>query len=349
VHNLIEFTSGPASGFFTWGAKVTSPGNLRLSNIAQVSTFPLGKYNGGAILTPPVAGNTYNVLNLTQATLGYINVGYEGNPTFAENLPVIGMQPGGVYFELLHFTVAAGDQGRWAAIAPVSLAFNFNRCKVDNSIDMMDGQFLGLNSGFFGQGDPFRGGLHFISADSSWVFSGLIDCSPGTFLVSASVDVRAGKVFFDGDVLVQNCAAAAFSGGEIQFAAAGIFDNANTFGDVAGGANAVNGGTLVQAPFFTGILGEGEGLYGNGNIGTGVHISNFSSMDTGAALNTVITGAGGDFDLAQDTTTLWGFNLATGVYVGPTTATWAHLAAPLAAGTGFGGAAINPKDQAIIT
>lgn len=347
VNNLITFTSGPASGGYTWGAKVTSPGNLRLSNIANVVLFPNANFTGNAVSNPPLAGNTYNVLALTEATLGYINVGYEGNPPHSEDditFPFFGFfganDPGGVYFDLLHFTVTPGGQGRWSALGPSDVGFIFNRCKIDNSIDWLQGQFIGVNSGYFGLGDLVRGGLEFTAPTFIVLTAGLVNGFPGIGIFSPSVGVRGGKVVLDGDILLQNTHAITYAGGNTQFAAVGVFDTQpSAFGvpELSAGVSAVNGGSPIQA----GFLGGGSGLYGNGNAGFGVAIINFSSMDTNGAGNTVITGVGGDFSVAFETAKLWTFDLTAGTYAGPTAATWPNLIAKKSLS--------NPFRQGIIT
>ncbi|MDE3097014.1 MAG: hypothetical protein KGK07_13580 [Chloroflexota bacterium] len=55
------------------------------------------------------------------------------------------------------------------------------------------------------------------------------------------------------------------------------------------------------------------------------------------------------FQCTSNGTQGFGFNLATGAWVGPTTFTTAHVDAALAAGTGFGGAALFPPTGTVIT
>ena len=361
LNNIIQFTSGIASGAFCWVAK-TGVGTLTLSDIQNVSEFPVATYPGQAAPAPSV-GDTYNVLSLTQATLGAITISYQGNPSVAE---VTDYQPGGIYFDLVHCPVSSGGQGGWSMFAPDSVGAAFNRCKIDNSINWFGGQLLGLNSGWFGQGDQTNGGITFVDNGSVNAFlGGLINCSPGfpgSFIVPA-ITVKGGRTVFDGNVMLEGTVLTSQVHGSAFLSYLSVFDA--TLGisgpfivDLVGAVTILGNAFVVpqQAGAAASLL------WGSGNAGVGVAVPQGGSCGFFSApffaKQPVIAGAGGtginDFSVGADigvatSNSVFGFDLVTGLYVGPTScAEWGNLFSPLGAGTGFGGNAINPKKLALI-
>jgi hypothetical protein len=150
-----------------------------------------------------------------------------------------------------------------------------------------------------------------------------------------------GQAFVGGDFLVfSNIPYTATFGGLIEIANAGFW----TFG-AATSALEVDGGTA----FITRIVQVSSSiLYGNdGTVGVVANgaISGNSQIlyrDDGSG-----TPATSQFQLTHptfklgDMTSPFGVTTATAAYVGPTTGTMAHLDAALAAGTGFGGRAVD--------
>jgi hypothetical protein len=101
------------------------------------------------------------------------------------------------------------------------------------------------------------------------------------------------------------------------------------------------GSVFLMGPNFD-VTGVSYGTTSGADIAHLTGIGRIYSPNSAAATFVYDGGAGATFQLGG-TGSGYGFNSATGAYVGPTTFTVAHIDAALGAGTGFGGVAIEPK------
>lgn len=150
-----------------------------------------------------------------------------------------------------------------------------------------------------------------------------------------------GEVIVDSDFLISGTGAYTCQGGTMVLGAVGRFGT--------GPAVVCFGGTVIVETLVTGV----GVVYGTN---TGACVEALDTLGDGSTVQYLNSGSGTPaadaFKLSTGTLEIgtasnanaFGFNEGTGAYVGPTAATVAHLDAALAAGTGFGGVALDPAN-----
>lgn len=154
--------------------------------------------------------------------------------------------------------------------------------------------------------------------------------------------LNSAAVTLDADVLIQGGAVNVGNNSTVSLGRCGIFDSAgDAFTVGISDTTAKKGGTST-ARLQTGVF-SSHALYGSGNTGVGLVVG-AGALFLYETTVPVIAGAS-DFKVGGATSG-FGFDMTTGLYVGPTTFTWAHLATAIGVGTGFGDNAHNPDKNA---
>lgn len=313
----IQIVGGPRDGAYAWIAKDLGGHACRTSNFAIDSSDDV---LGGPTPVVPQVGDAYEILQLQEIRMGTF-IGSAGGDTDVS--PGSTVQPTIVFHDLAFGDLAGATTGTatYPSMLTSVMLVRFWGCQFNTEVGVSystSAEFM--NCWITGGSQEFAFGSFGFDALLSF-FSG--GCT-GSSRIAAS-----GSVVFDQDYLCQGCTLLAYPGSSLQTGSVGIFD-------ATAGVRVMPSANLMSAPGA-----DAEALYGSGNSGVGVQID-AGGVGTYTSAVPTLTGAGGDFSLGL-ATSAFGFNSSTGVFVGPTTCTWTHFAASLAAGTGFGGNAQNPK------
>lgn len=283
--------------------------------------------------SPQTAGE---LASLTQTNLATGNT-YIVNPLFTCSLgsgfttrsfPATDGLGSQVFFYRL--AVEQPNFGDAAILASPGVSYVFQECSIEtDAIQALDGaQVLFLNTL----------SVHAsISAGAGALVEGLFG---GGVVGGSLIAQAAGTVFADADFLVSGSGGfQCFNGGTLSLGAVAHFGT--------GPALVAQGGLVDQAANISGLA----ILYGTCGATAIEAIANGGGPATILYANDSSgTPAANAFKLSNGVIALgkpanvngFGFNATTGLFVGPTATTIAHLDAALGAGTGFGGAAIDP-------
>jgi hypothetical protein len=324
------------SGAFAWvvigGANGTvSAAYLQSTNAAGQA---LALFNGG-LGAAAIGTHAYQILRLPQVYFGQ-----------AANLRTIGPGAGSfsptVMVRRLHglsqnindFHKSQGDANKFFPTVDGSLVV-FVECSRDQGFNSPNGCSLLNCAGSTNANDTLLVVGSVLGGNSTRVFAGY---------ARHKVSLSAGS-FFDQDFQMYGVGKfqlSAAPAGAIFIGAVGRFLDggaANVFIEAGftGGS-----GSIQITSLFAGVA----CVYGTTG---GSVIADIGESGTGGAINLFSTDTAANtfkFDTLtfkiNGSASAWGFNEATGLFVGPTTLTTAHLDAALGAGTGFGNTAIDP-------
>jgi hypothetical protein len=331
----IAVAGGPNNGETGW-VLVVNGGDATTCNVSRptnVPTNPLTPWLGALALGTFTNGDTYEVQQLVQATLGSIIVEVDGTDLagtpslgFAD-LTVVGANDflflptcqGPVVFYGCYFLDSPLQQ-----TAQTSVVYMLN-CGMSGGVFVSEGQFY---------------------AQAGYAFPFVAAPSPAILVNNAYVNL-------DGDFTAQGGGISIGSGkAEIGFAAA--FDATAAPGDAGGAGLNVGGGATPLGGFCTpatscsmrtGLFG-GNSIWGAGNVvGVQIGAGCFFGYDADTLLAIAGAGANDDWRLGTAANTVQAID-AGGAAIGPNAESWGNLAA--ARPGGFGGFASNPTNLATI-
>jgi hypothetical protein len=280
---------------------------------------PVGSVSFTAAPTLSLAGHAYTLSDCIHASLG------SGYVTRSFPVESSGGLPAQVFFYRLHLTQP--NTGAVVGWNSPSVVYTLTESQTDEAIEVFAGGVNLINCFGFRATYTALGGTAVVEVALGGATSGTMQALSG------------GSILVDGDALVFSVSPYTVIGGTIEIGNAGYFTN--------GGASAaleVDGGVanitrLFQTTsIFYGVDG-GTGVLVNGAKGSfGLVLYRNDGGGTPAQSQFQLTHP--TFKLG-DMTSPFGVTIATAAYVGPTTGTMAHLDAALAAGTGFGGLAVD--------
>lgn len=321
---LNDTTSGAACWVVTGGAA----GTISASRTAADVTAP--PYNGlGAAAVAPA--DAYQIIQPRQLYLG------SGSKTRAfPSLDATTQTQ--VQFWRFHFVQGPGGAADVALIEGDAVFTTENVSQSGASVFFEDCKFDTLPVSQYG-------GLYFVNC--AFMAGAFLGCAPGdgTTYVFAGYGradlLLAGLVTVDQDYVGigfgLRCASVS---PEPNFVG-----NAGSYG--AGAAPAFIGSGRIQfGPQFD----VGGTFYGStaAAVVIEVEVAGVATISNPPAHTTTFNFNIDAFDLASTGGNAWGFDEGAGVYVGPTTCTFAHLDAALGAGTGFGHFALDPRTLAMV-
>jgi hypothetical protein len=322
------------AGTTTWvtAAPAANTSNLAAPRVTFNDTMTIAFLNAG--LGAPVAvapTNPYSIITPQDVYLGTGSMTRQwpiGGAAGGFNLPSAFLVEG---FRAV--SQGRGDVTRISAdgvfspdVAQCGANVVLANCRIDTELQMMGGVFA---ANCFTSSDLFIGG------PSSVVSTSLL----GGYSRASVFLLGGGNVDDDFSLL---------GVGPITFAVEGdrnFFGNVGFYGDGSGEAifNTADADVTfgpdfeAQAIFYGQTLGQPFYIGQDNSFG---HINGQTAVVT-FKFDTLTFKLGGQ-------TQGWGFDRAAGTYVGPTTFTPLHVDAALAAGTGFGGNAIDPKTGAFL-
>lgn len=219
-------------------------------------------------------------------------------------------------------------------LSAISAGYTFQECQFNHAVNQFAGSSAYVNCFFF-----HNNGLSVFSG-------GTVECVAGGGVSSPSGTVAAtaaGLAILDADFAVFSSVGLLCGvGGQMQLGNVGYWNNAGDqalFVETDGFVN-IAPNTQATSVFYGTDGGTSFAVTGNGGS-----IMYFPTGGTPAQTQLKFTN--NNFSLGL-TTSSFGVNTATAAYVGPTTDTFAHLDAALAAGTGFGGHAVDNATGSIM-
>jgi hypothetical protein len=281
---------------------------------------PIGSVTFSAAPTLSTAGHAYTLSDTIHASVG---AGFTTRSYPALAGTGVSAQ---VFFYRLHLTQPSTSATvGWSS---PSVVYTLTECQTDEGIEVFAGGVNLINCFGFRASYTALGGTAVIEAALGGATSGTMQALQG------------GSILVDGDALVFSLSPYfASGGGLLEIGNAGYFTNGG-----AAAALEVDGGfanitRLFQATSILYGVDGGTGVLVNGAKGSfGAVLYRNDGGGTPAASQFQLTHP--TFKLG-DMTSPFGVTIATAAYVGPTTGTMAHLDAALAAGTGFGGLAVD--------
>jgi len=317
---FVDTTSGAVAWLYAPNLAPSATGTLSVGYSAQSagsSAIPTQTTIAGA--------DSYQLADVTHASLGS---GFVTRSGPLQSTSVTG-QPASVFFYRLHLQQPTNNDTVTTESATV--VYTFQECQLDHQFQVVAGGVTFSNCASFSLG------FHASGSALLEMLAGVVQGS-----ASGSVSAAGGAVAF----LDLDAAIASGTSISVQTAAKMLIGNASFWGNGASiAALAVSNATVTLQP----ILEAGTVFYGHDD---GLVLDVFGSTGSGGAIVYHNDGGGtpaadqfkfndSNFKLGA-LTSAFGFNSTTGATVGPTTNTFAHLDAALAAGTGFGGQAIDP-------
>lgn len=314
--NAVAWLYGPDTGS-------SSVGTIFIPYAPQVAAAP-------AVPAAPTAihnGDTYTLSTLRAASLG------QGFTT--RSFPTVGAGGGGnstVFFYRLQFVEPLTTD--IVDLSTVSAGYTFQECQFNHAVDQLVGVSAYVNCFFF-----HNNGLSvFAGGTVECVVGGGVSAPAGTVAVTA-----AGLATLDADFAVFSSVGLLCGvGGEMLIGNAGYWNNGGDQALIVQSKGFVQVAPNTQATsVFYGTDG-GTSFAITGNAGTLMY-----APTGGTPAQTQLQFTNNNFSLGL-TTSSFGVNTATAAYVGPTTDTFAHLDAALAAGTGFGGHAVDNATMSVM-
>lgn len=271
----------------------------------------------------PAAADAYKLQPLTTVSLGngFITRDFvgEGNPA-----PLVAF-----------YRCEFRDTGETVTIASPTVIYAFQECQVDVTVRAVDaGQVIYINCLGFGNNYEAEGG------------TAVIECFAGALQAGTTgVGVFAGG---DGEAIID--------GDFCQCSDKGYAANANgilVLGNAARYCNGAAAGSLFDvdsgaACFVQPVAQGSEVVYGVDAVDCFTVGINASSLHFKTSAVGDFKSTHSVFTLGKSQTSSFGFDETSGLYVGPTTNTLAHVDAALGAGTGMGSNAVDPQTSSVV-
>lgn len=315
---LVNSTTGAISWLYGPDAAPSANGTLTVGYSAQVAGVA-----GVPVQTAHVAGNAYTLSAPIGASLG------QGFTT--RSFPTGGAagSPAQVFFYRLDFSEP--NPNTFVFLNSPTVTTTFQECRMQHPAAVLGGSVTFANSFFYHVPVQVQGGTSVLDL----VFGGGV-----SGLASANVQCLNGAfLFVDGDFMTFT----GVPGYRVASGASLFMGNGAAWNNGGNQAASVEGGSLFTRPIFT-----GSNVFYGSDGGTSITV-NGALSGFGQVLYRVGATAVAQFQLTSgtfklgDMTSPFGMTIATGALVGPTTGTFAHLDAALAAGTGFGNNALDPS------
>lgn len=325
---LVDSTSGAVGWLYGPDSGASATGTLSVGYNAQTPGLAPSQAQ-----TNYVGADAYTLADVTHASLGQGFV-TRSFPQLSSN---VSGQNASVFFYRLHLVQPSNNDV--VNLASDTVIYCFQECQNDHQIIADEGTILFANCFSFHNLGLVSRGSAIIEYVAGGVLSGEVN---GTITA-----IAGGTILADQDFAVTSQAS-------YQAADDGVLELGRIGFWVQAGGNAALEcwGAVVR---FTPIEEASTVFYGTDG---GTPIETIASISGSASIIYFNDGsgtpAGNQFKFTNSTfqtgdlTSSFGFDASAGTFEGPTTNTFAHLDAALAAGTGFGGQSIDPSTGSYI-